>query len=108
MHSALHSPLYPLTRIKAVRVYLGTCRRDTEPCLLEGGSEVLDDFNIYRSMRRGSESRATEVGIDSRVIDLINRWKTAEGNRKSFGSMRDYYLELVLIKKRLTKYSASL
>ena len=82
--------------------------QDQEPTLLEGGREVLEDFNIYRSMRRGSESRATEVGIDSRIIDLINRWKTAEGNKKSFGSMRDYYLELVLIKNRLTKYSASL
>ena len=82
--------------------------QEQEPTLLEGGPEVLDDFNIYRSMRRGSESRATEVGIDSRVIDLINRWKTAEGNRKTFSSMRDYYLDLVLIKERLTKYSASL
>ena len=82
--------------------------QEQEPTLLEGGPEVLDDFNIYRSMRRGSESRATEVGIDSRVIDLINRWRTAEGNRKTFSSMRDYYLDLVLIKERLTKYSASL
>ena len=82
--------------------------QDQDPSLLEGGREVLEDFNIFRSMRRGSESRATEVGIDSRLIDLIHRWKTAEGNRQTFGSMRDYYLDLRLVREKLTKYSASL
>ena len=61
--------------------------QEQDPTLLEGGTGVIEDFNIYRLMRRGSESRATEVGIDTRLIDLINRWKTAEGNKKSFGSM---------------------
>ena len=82
--------------------------QEQEHTLLEGGPEVIEDFNIYWSMRRGSESRTTEVGIDSRVIYHINRWNLAEGNRKTFSSMRDYYLDLVLIKVRLTKYSASL
>ena len=52
--------------------------REQKPSLLEGGVEVID---IYRSMRRGSESRAMEVGIDTRLIDLINMRKTSEENR---------------------------
>ena len=55
--------------------------REQKPSLLEGGVEVIDNFNIYRSMRRGSESRAMEVGIDTRLIDLINMRKTSEENR---------------------------
>ena len=43
---------------------------------------MYEDFGIYRSMRRGSESRATEKKVDDRVIDLINRWRKSEGNRR--------------------------
>ena len=48
------------------------------PDLIEERVCVQDNFGIFRSMRKGSESRATEVGVGSREIDLINRWRKVE------------------------------
>ena len=67
-----------------------------------------EGFSIFRSMRKGSASRATEVGISARDIDLINRWRNSEKQGKRNLPMRDYYLDLLLVKKRLLRYSECL
>ena len=41
--------------------------------LIEHSVDVSKDFSIFRSLRKGSESRATEAGVSSRERDLINR-----------------------------------
>ena len=68
--------------------------------LLEETVDVFKEFGIFRSMRRASESRATEQDVEDRVIDLINRWRKMDANRKGAMAMRDYYLDMVLIKRR--------
>ena len=80
----------------------------SHPELIEPSVDVYRDFGIFRSMRRGSESRATEQGVCDRVIDLINRWRKMDGSKRGAMAMRDYYLDLVLVKKRMLAYSAAL
>lgn len=43
------------------------------PSLIENQVNLYEDFSIFRSLTKGSESRATEAGVGSREIDLINR-----------------------------------
>ena len=52
------------------------------PYLIESKVNVQEDFGIFRSMRKGSESRATEMGVCTREIDLINRWRKIESNQR--------------------------
>ena len=78
------------------------------PDLIESSINVYDAFGIFRSMRKGSESRATEVGVRSREIDLINWWRKTEGRKKSSMPMRDYYLDMLLIKTRYLRYTQML
>ena len=53
-------------------------------------------------------TQATEQGVDDRVIDLINRWRKMDANKKGSMPMRDYYLDMLLIKKIILSYSAAL
>ena len=78
------------------------------PNLIESKVDVLDDFSIFRFLRKGFKSRATEAGVCSREIDLINRWRKMENKGKRTLPMRDYYLDLLLVKKRLLRYSQCL
>ena len=78
------------------------------PELIEESVNVQEDFSIFRSMRKGSESRATEAGVSSREIDLINRWRKIEGQGKRNLPMRDYYLDMLLVKRKYLRYSQSL
>lgn len=43
------------------------------PELIEGSVDMVKSFAIFRSLRRGSQTRANEAGVDDRTIDLINR-----------------------------------
>ena len=80
----------------------------TYPDLIETKVKVHEDFSIFRSLRKGSENRATEVGVCARVIDMINRWRKAEGRKNHSMPMMDYYLDMMLVKKRYLIYSKSL
>jgi len=78
------------------------------PDLIESHINVHEDFGIFRSIRKGSESRATEMGVCSQEIDLINRWRKMEGSQRRNMPMRDYYLDMLLIKRRYLRYSQAL
>lgn len=74
------------------------------PDLIDAKVNVWGDFRVFRSFQKGSESRATEAGVSIREIDLINRWRK---NKHSM-PMRDYCLDMLLVKSRYLQYSKSL
>jgi hypothetical protein len=70
--------------------------------------EVELKYNVFRSFRRGSDSRAIEQGLDRTVTDTVNRWKVVEragGSRPVHGSMSQYYADAKLLKKVHHKYT---
>ncbi len=87
--------------------YLGA-----DPKIVLANIKVADDielqFNVYRSFRRGSDSRAVEQGLDKTVIDTVNHWKVIErlgGSKPGHGSMSQYYADANLLKKVHLKYT---
>jgi len=50
--------------------------RDADPTLFEAGIDVLEDYHLARSLRRGATTRATNAGADESDINWINRWNT--------------------------------
>ena len=82
----------------------------SHPRLIDSEIDVGEHFSIFRSIRKGSTARVTDMEVGKVTIDLHNRWRTIENRRgnKSSKSMQDYYSDLRLtINTRLT-YSRAL
>ena len=78
--------------------------------LLPEGIDIEGRYGTFRSLRRGSLTRATEEGIRGPDLELINRWRKFEdsaGSRPHM-SMREHYLEVKLVLKRTLAYSKAL
>ena len=80
------------------------------PDLLPDGVDIEGCYGTFRSMRRGSLTRATEQGIEGPDLDIVNRWRKFEDSRGSrpHMSMREHYLEIKLVLKRALAYSKAL
>jgi len=72
--------------------------------------DIEDSYNIRRSFRRGTTTRAREVKVPKDIVELNNRWKKVE--RKSRGmprlSMQDLYTEMRQALASLTTFSECL
>ncbi len=45
--------------------------------------EILENFGLSHSFRRGATSTARTRGVDDKTVDLINRWQKFEEARGS-------------------------
>jgi hypothetical protein len=76
---------------------------------VKGVDAIEVHFNVYRSFRRGSNSRASiEQGLNKLVTDTVNCWKVLEkagGSRPGHGSMSQYYADANLLKKVHLRYT---
>ena len=74
--------------------------------------DVVEDYGIGRSFRRGSDSEAIARGVDSSDIDAMNRWRIverAQGRRPVFSSMREHYADVrIMALDRALRYSSVL
>jgi hypothetical protein len=52
--------------------------------------DIMEDYHLARSLRRGATTRATNAGVSQSDIDWINRWNT-EGEELIKGLMRVIY-----------------
>jgi hypothetical protein len=80
------------------------------PDLISEDVDVTKLYGTFRSLRRGSLTRATEEGIKGTDLDMINRWRKFESNGggRPHMSMREHYLEIKLVLKRTLAYSKAL
>ena len=78
--------------------------------LISSDTQVEEVYRINRSFRRGYESRAIEQGVSDSDIELVNRWRKVERKKgqRPRSSMREYYLEIRLLRKRLLRYASKL
>ena len=78
--------------------------------LLPTSVDIHEDYNIFRSLRRGSTARATDMRVPKTVIELHNRWKTIENSKgqRSQNSMSDYYTDLRLTSNIRLQYTRAL
>jgi len=78
--------------------------------LIQSSVIVSEAFSIYRSLRRGSTSRAGELAIPETVVNLHNRWREVEagGGHVHTRNMRANYTDLRLTRKVRLQYSKAL
>jgi hypothetical protein len=86
-----------------------------EPELFLSDIKTLPDielvYNVFRSLWRGSDSRAIEQGLSESVINTVNCWHLVEkpgGARPAHRAMNQYYEDANLLEVVHLKYTASM
>ena len=66
----------------------------------------LDRVKCSRSFRKGSTSRAQDLGLAQSIIDANNRWRTRENSKGSTPqlALRDHYSSVRLMSNKLLQY----
>ena len=69
-----------------------------------------EDFSLWRSPRRGAVLETTRRGVDSKVMELVNRWRSKESAKGSVPNlpMRQVYTEVRSTLPTMLKYSQAL
>jgi hypothetical protein len=72
--------------------------------------QVLEEYGLSRSFRRGATSEARARGVTGEDVDLTNRWRSFEGARghRPRLTMRDHYSDIRLMIPALLRFSGSL
>ena len=85
---------------------LVTLAQGTNSRLIPGAIES-EDFSLWRSPRRGAVLETTQRGVDSKVMELVNRWRSKEGAKGSVPNlpMRQVYTEVRCTLPTMLKYS---
>ena len=80
------------------------------PRLIPPSVNVVEEYGIFRSFRRGSLSHARNMGVEGPDLDIINRWRQVENaqGKKPAMRMRDHYSEIRLMLPTLLRYSKAL
>ncbi len=71
---------------------------------------IPEDFSLWLSPRRGAVLETTQWGVDSKVMELVNRWRSKEGAKGSVPNlpMRQVYTEVRSTLPTKLKYSRAL
>jgi hypothetical protein len=84
--------------------------QETNPELFPGELDVIEDFHLSSSHRRGATTRATEAGVSGTDIDWINRWN--EGRKQGSGPivtpMRVVYSDHTQLMEVFLRFSRAL
>jgi len=80
------------------------------PDLIAEDVQVLEEYGLSRSFRRGATSEARARGIDRDDVDLTNRWRSFEGakGKRPRMAMRDHYSDIRLLIPALIRFSEGL
>lgn len=67
-----------------------------KPHLMSSTEDVVEEYGVSRSFRRGATSEAVNQGVPPEVIDANNRWRKVHqaGASKPVMTMRDHYTDI--------------
>jgi hypothetical protein len=77
------------------------------PPSIKSRDEISDCYQVYRSIRRSSDSRALEQKVNESDIDIVNRWQQiekAQGNRPTF-QMKYHYAQVEILLEPFLRYT---
>ena len=70
-------------------------------------SDLEEKYHVFRSFRRGSESRAVAMQVSASDRYQVNRWKKKEasGSKKAGHVIDQYYVDVTLVKAAFLRYT---
>jgi hypothetical protein len=77
------------------------------PADIESKEKLRERYQAFRTFRKTSDTRATEMNVSSVDIDIVNRWQLVEGakGRRPNMPMRLHYTQIDLIVKPFLRYT---
>jgi hypothetical protein len=100
-HGAMNDSL-----LEVLEELFGT-HRELFPVSIPDKETLRQRVQVYRTLRRTSDTQALEMKVGQTDIDVVNRWKSlerADGNRPQ-RPMRQYYAELELLLGPFLRYT---
>jgi hypothetical protein len=70
-------------------------------------SDIEEKYNVFRSFRRGSDSRAIAMAVGPVDIDVVNRWtkKEAAGTSRPSHKMKHHYADITILLPAFERYT---
>jgi hypothetical protein len=81
--------------------------RDRDPSLFEPEVDIMEDYGLARSLRRGATTRATNAKVSETDINWICRWNTG-GAEVAKGPMHVVYAEQKQMLPTFLRFSQAL
>ena len=81
------------------------------PDLIPESIDVINDYSIRRSLRRGSTAQARNQKVPRDIVNLNNRWRSDDLARSRVaapGEMMENYTDVVAAVETLLQYSEPL
>ena len=76
------------------------------PSKFETALDLRKSYQVFRTLRRMSDTRALEMKVSKTDIDLVNRWALVE--KASGLEMRQYYADITLILEPFLRYTKAM
>jgi hypothetical protein len=72
--------------------------------------DLTEKFNVFRSFRRGSESRAVAMKVSEADRYVVNRWKKKEaaGGNKVGHTIDQHYVDVTLVNNSFLRYTEAM
>jgi hypothetical protein len=72
--------------------------------------DLGDKYNVFRSFRRGSESRAVAMKVSEADRYVVNRWKKKEaaGTGKVSHAIDQHYVDINMVKDSFIRYTSAM
>jgi hypothetical protein len=89
---------------------LFVARRNLFPPQISSLEILRRRYQVFRTLRRTSDTRATETKVLTKDIDIVNRWEAvghATGHKPS-GPMRVYYADMSLLVGPFLRYTRAM
>ena len=85
-------------------------RKELFPVDIITASDVCDNYNVFRSLRRGSESRAMDMDVSEGDRYIVNRWRKKEraGTSKIALSIDQSYVDVSLATSPFLRYTGAM
>jgi hypothetical protein len=73
-------------------------------------TDIQEKYNVYRSFRRGSESRAIAQKVSESDRYVVHRWRKKEsaGQNKANHPIDQLYVDISLVKDAFLRYTKAM
>jgi putative protein kinase ArgK-like GTPase of G3E family len=73
-------------------------------------TDIEDQYSVFRSFRRGSDSQAIAMKVAEADIKVVNRWsrKEAAGTSKMSMDMTQYYADIHILLPAFLRYTGAM
>ena len=80
------------------------------PPTISGKEQIRERYHCFRTWRKSSDNRSFEMDVDTKDIDVVNRWDELGNQEKKrpTGPMKQYYAQLDLLIAPFKRYTRAM